>query len=123
MRKPLMAIAIIACLIMSVVGGLIPILQAGSSSSCQRMAIEALRGEGHRTAEAEKSYEKFKSLHQGLPQLPKSRPRRAERPGRAPCCHPLRAGEGVKEARVAPSGSMIVCAEKAFAARGGPARH
>jgi len=30
------------------------------------MAIEALRSEGHRTAEAEKSYEKFKSLHQGL---------------------------------------------------------
>jgi uncharacterized membrane protein YbaN (DUF454 family) len=27
MRKPLMAIAIVACLIMSVVGGLIPILQ------------------------------------------------------------------------------------------------
>ena len=32
----------------------------------QRIAIEALRSEGHRTAEAEKSYEKFKSLHQGL---------------------------------------------------------
>ena len=32
----------------------------------QRIAIEALRSEGHRTAEAEKSYEKFKSLQQGL---------------------------------------------------------
>ena len=32
----------------------------------QRIAIEALRSEGHRTAEAEKSYGKFKSLHQGL---------------------------------------------------------
>jgi hypothetical protein len=32
----------------------------------QRVAIEALRSEGHRTAEAEKSYEKFKTLHQGL---------------------------------------------------------
>ena len=31
----------------------------------QRMAIEALRSKGHRTAEAEKSYEKFKSLHHG----------------------------------------------------------
>jgi hypothetical protein len=30
------------------------------------MAIEGLRSEGHRTAEAEKSHEKFKSLHQGL---------------------------------------------------------
>ena len=29
-------------------------------------AIEGLRSEGHRTAEAEKSYENFKSLHQGL---------------------------------------------------------
>ena len=32
----------------------------------QRIAIEALRSEGHRTAEAEKSYEKFKSVHRGL---------------------------------------------------------
>jgi hypothetical protein len=32
----------------------------------QRMAIEALRSEGRRTAEAEKSYEKFKNPHQGL---------------------------------------------------------
>ena len=32
----------------------------------QRIATEALRSEGHRTAEAEKSYEKFKTLHQGL---------------------------------------------------------
>ena len=32
----------------------------------QRIAIEALRSEGHRTAEAEKSYEKFKSLHREL---------------------------------------------------------
>ena len=32
----------------------------------QRIAIEALRSEGHRTPEAEKSYEKFESLHQGL---------------------------------------------------------
>ena len=32
----------------------------------QRIAIEALRSDGHRTAEAEKLYEKFKSLHQGL---------------------------------------------------------
>lgn len=29
----------------------------------QRVAIEALRSEGHRTAEAEKSYEKFECLH------------------------------------------------------------
>lgn len=32
MRKPLMVIAIIACLIMSLVGSLIPILKAGPSS-------------------------------------------------------------------------------------------
>ena len=32
----------------------------------QRIAIEALRSEGHRTAEAEKSYEKFNSLHREL---------------------------------------------------------
>ena len=32
----------------------------------QRIAIEALRSEGHRTAEAERSYEQFKSLHQEL---------------------------------------------------------
>jgi len=32
----------------------------------QRIAIEALRSEGHRTVEAEKSYAKFKSLHQEL---------------------------------------------------------
>lgn len=32
----------------------------------QRVAIEALRSEGHRTAEAESSYAKFKTLHQGL---------------------------------------------------------
>ena len=32
----------------------------------QRMAIDGLRSEEHRTAEAEKSHEKFKSLHQEL---------------------------------------------------------
>lgn len=32
----------------------------------QRVAIEALRSEGHHTDEAEKSHEKFKSLHQGV---------------------------------------------------------
>ena len=32
----------------------------------QRVAIEALRSEGHRTTEAEKSYERFEGLHQGL---------------------------------------------------------
>jgi hypothetical protein len=47
------------------------LLQAGATReetalARQRMAFEALRSEGHRTAEAEKSYEKFKSLHQEL---------------------------------------------------------
>jgi hypothetical protein len=31
-RKPLMALAIVACLILSVVGGLLPILQGWTSS-------------------------------------------------------------------------------------------
>ena len=30
-----------------------------------------------------------------------------ERPGRAPCCHPLRPGEEIKEARVAPAVQKI----------------